>query len=187
MGTKAFFARQKRPAPLLRRIRVARRPGETHLGVALVGSVGLPCALGRAGIGRFKREGDGVTPAGRLALLGGFWRADHRLPPHTLLPLRPIPADAGWSDDPTDGRYNRPVRLPFAGSHECLRRDDALYDVVLVLDWNVRRRVLGRGSAIFLHLARDGFAPTAGCIAFAPADLARLLPRLSRHAVVDVV
>jgi L,D-peptidoglycan transpeptidase YkuD (ErfK/YbiS/YcfS/YnhG family) len=187
MGTKAFFAREKTPAPPIRRVRVARRPGETHRGVALVGAVLLPCALGRSGIGRFKREGDGVTPAGRLLLLEGFWRADHRLPPRCLLRLRPIAADAGWSDDPADGRYNRPVRLPFAGSHESLRRDDALYDVVLVLDWNVRRRALGRGSAIFLHLARDGFAPTAGCVAFAPRDLARLLPRLGRHAALVVV
>lgn len=187
MGTKAFFARGNRPAPRIRRIRVATRPGAIALGIASVGTTVLPCALGRSGIGRFKREGDGVTPAGRLALLSGFWRADRRLPPPVRLTLRPIAVDAGWSDDPADGRYNRPVALPFAGSHERLRRDDALYDLIFVLDWNVRHRALGRGSAIFMHVARPDFAPTAGCVAFAAADYPRLLSRLAARVELIVV
>ncbi len=170
-----------------RLLRVRRRPGAApHLGLLTVAGITLPCALGRSGLTRFKREGDGATPVGRFALLYGHRRADRALPPGGPVPLSPIRADDGWCDDVADGRYNRPVRLPFRGSHEVMRRDDHLYDVVIVLDANVRRRVIGRGSAIFFHLARDGFEPTAGCVALRPEDMRRLLPRLGPHPVMVI-
>ncbi|MER2604980.1 MAG: L,D-transpeptidase family protein [Siculibacillus sp.] len=167
-------------------LRVRRRPGSVHIGVLEGAGLSLPCALGRSGLTRFKREGDGATPVGRFELLHGFRRADRALPPVAPIPLRPIRVDDGWCDDVGDGRYNRLVRLPLAASHETLRRDDALYDVVIVLDWNVRRRVIGRGSAIFFHLARPDFAPTAGCVALRPADMRRLLARLSGRCVMEI-
>jgi L,D-peptidoglycan transpeptidase YkuD (ErfK/YbiS/YcfS/YnhG family) len=92
--------------------------------------------------------------------------------------VRPIrPAD-GWCDAPADGNYNRRVKLPYSASHERLWRDDALYDLVVVLGYNDRPRSLGRGSAIFMHLARPGYVPTAGCIALSRADMLKLLARL---------
>lgn len=175
-----------RPAPKPRILRVRPRPGQRHLGLLGVGGLTVPCALGRSGLTRFKREGDGATPVGRFELLGGFRRADRTLPPGGPLRLAPIRPDHGWCDDVTDGRYNRLVRLPFAGSHETLRRDDGLYDVVIVLDANIRRRVIGRGSALFFHLVRDGFEPTAGCVAVSAADMRRLLPRLGARPVMVI-
>lgn len=177
---------RKGPAPKPRLLRVRSRPGGGHLGLLTVGGLTLPCALGRSGLTRFKREGDGATPVGRFELLGGFRRADRALPPGGPLPLTPIRSDHGWCDDVGDGRYNRLVRLPFAPSHETLRRDDPLYDLVIVLDANIRRRVIGRGSAIFFHLAREGFEPTAGCVALSPADMRRLLPRLGARPVMII-
>lgn len=168
------------------RIRVRARPGRPSLGVLTLGNLVLPCALGRAGLTRFKREGDGATPVGRFALLGGRRRADRGLPPAGPLTLTPLRPDDGWCDDPTDGRYNRPVRRPFAGSHEAMWRDDRLYDVVIVLDANLRRRVIGRGSAIFFHLARPNFEPTAGCVALRPADMRRLLAQLGPNPVMII-
>ena len=175
---------RRRKGPQL--IRVVRRPGTRSEGVLSIGSAVLVCRLGRAGITRFKREGDGATPAGRLPLIGLYYRADRRLPPGRHLAVRPITDDLGWCDDPTDGRYNRPVDLPFTPSHERMRRDDGLYDVVGILDWNFTRRVLGRGSAIFLHLARDDGTPTAGCIALSAADMRRLLARLTPGCMFEV-
>jgi L,D-peptidoglycan transpeptidase YkuD (ErfK/YbiS/YcfS/YnhG family) len=135
----------------------------------------LPCALGRSGIAYLKREGDGATPAGRLRLVSLYARRDRIIGPRTGLPIRPMRKHDGWCEDKRHGRYNCPIRLPSAAGHESMWRDDRLYDIVGVLDWNFRPRVRGRGSAIFLHLCRPGFKPTAGCIALRLPDLKRLL------------
>lgn len=174
-------------APKPRLLRVRHRPGAAaHLGLLSIGGGTFPCALGRTGLTRFKREGDGATPVGRFDLLVGRWRDDRILPPGGPLHFTPLRIDDGWCDDLGDGRYNRPVRLPFSGSHEAMRRDDHLYDVVIVLDANLRRRTIGRGSAIFFHLARKGFEATAGCVALAPADMRRVLARLGRRPVMVI-
>lgn len=167
-------------------LEVTALPGAPHRGLLRGAGLTLPCALGRAGPTAFKREGDGATPLGRHALLFGWWRADRGRHPGGSIPLAPLPADLGWCDDPADGRYNRPVRLPFRPSHETMRRDDALYDVVIVLDWNVGTRRIGCGSAIFFHQATADLGPTAGCVALRPADMRRLLPRLGRDTVMVV-
>ncbi len=170
----------------VQRLRVRPLPGDPRRGRLVGAGLVVPCSLGRSGLTRFKREGDGATPVGCFEILSGRYRADRGLPVPAPVPLRPIRADDGWCDDIGDGRYNRPVRLPCRASHEDLRRDDGLYDVVLILDCNLRRRSIGRGSAIFFHCARDGFAPTAGCIALRPADMRRLLPRLTRRTSLVV-
>ena len=133
------------------------------------------CCTGRGGVREHKQEGDGATPSGLLPLRRVLFRADRRPAPAASTPVEPIAPDDGWCDDPDDARYNRAVRLPYGGRHEALWRDDALYDIVGVLGWNdapVRR---GRGSAIFLHVARPDYAPTEGCVALAAPDLAALL------------
>lgn len=135
----------------------------------------LRCALGAGGIRTDKSEGDGATPAGLLPIRRLLWRADRGLRPASALPAEPIAPEDGWCDDPVHADYNRPIRLPHAARHETLWREDAVYDVIGVLGWNdmpVRR---GRGSAIFLHLARPGLPPTEGCIALPDAELRRLL------------
>jgi L,D-peptidoglycan transpeptidase YkuD (ErfK/YbiS/YcfS/YnhG family) len=101
--------------------------------------------------------------------------------PRSLLPTRPLRRDDGWCEDATHGRYNHPIRLPSPAGHETMWRDDNLYDIVGVLDWNMSPRVSRRGSAIFLHLARPDLAPTAGCIAVSSPDLKRLLARAGRR------
>jgi len=133
------------------------------------------CALGRGGVRSDKTEGDGATPVGRFALRRVLWRADRLPPPNTTLPAAPLARDQGWCDDPGDPAYNRPVRLPFAGGHEVLWRDDSLYDVIVVLGHNDSPPVPGKGSAIFLHVAAPDYAPTEGCIALALDDLLEVL------------
>lgn len=159
-------------------LRVRRRPGAPHRGLLTVAGRTFPVALGRSGIAFDKREGDGRTPAGTWRVQRLLYRADHGPRPRTALPAHPIgPAD-GWCDDPAHRNYNRPVRLPFAASHERLRRDDALYDLVIVIDHNQRPRTKGRGSAVFIHVARGGLTPTEGCVAMPKAELRRLVARL---------
>jgi L,D-peptidoglycan transpeptidase YkuD (ErfK/YbiS/YcfS/YnhG family) len=132
-------------------------------------------ALGSGGIRVDKQEGDGATPIGLLPLRRVFYRADRGPIPHTAAPREPIAPEDGWCDDPTHRDYNRQVRLPPPARHETLWRDDGLYDIVGVLGWNDDPVERGRGSAIFLHVARPDLAPTEGCIALALADLRELL------------
>lgn len=171
-------------------LRVRRRPGRRHEGLLLAFGRAVPVAIGRCGIAFDKREGDGRTPAGTWHVVRALWRADLGPRPLTRLPLSPIRKDDGWCDDPRDRRYNRPVRLPLAASHERMWRNDRLYDLVLVLDHNTRPRRAGRGSAVFLHVARgegrDRLGATEGCVALRPGDLRRLVARLVSGAAVTI-
>ncbi len=132
-------------------------------------------ALGRGGVRTDKREGDGATPAGVLPLRRVLYRPDRVQAPASVVAVRPLAPSDGWCDDPAHADYNRPVRLPMSASTEALWREDALYDIIGVLGWNDYPVRAGRGSAIFLHVARADFAPTEGCVALALADLRRVL------------
>ncbi len=135
------------------------------------------CAVGRAGLrpAAEKVEGDGASPIGRWPLREVFYRADRMARPLTHLPCRAVTPEDGWCDDPAHPDYNRLVRLPFAASHEEMFRDDAVYDCVVPLGYNDDPVVAGAGSAIFLHIARPDYAPTAGCAALARDDLLAFL------------
>jgi L,D-peptidoglycan transpeptidase YkuD (ErfK/YbiS/YcfS/YnhG family) len=148
------------------------------------GDLRIPCALGPAGIVRRKREGDGATPAGRFKLLWAFYRPDRRRAPAGGVPQRVLRRNAGWCEDPRSASYNRPVRLPFVLACDSMWRDDDLYDLTFVLDYNFTKRKKGAGSAIFFHLARPGLTPTAGCVAIRAADMRRLAPRLAAGATM---
>lgn len=158
-----------------------------------LGKMVLPCVIGRSGAipAAAKREGDGATPLGtwpiRAALLrpGGV---DAALAPQ--IPWRWIGPDDGWSDDPADPAYNRPVRRPRGTSTETLWRADAAYDVIVVLGHNDAPPVPGAGSAIFFHIwvpGADGQPkPTEGCVAIAPDAMRRLLPMLCPGMVMEI-
>ena len=132
-------------------------------------------ALGKGGIKDQKQEGDGGTPAGLLPLRRVLFRADRLSRPRAAVPVTPLGPGDGWCDDPRDAAYNRMVRLPHPARHEVLWMADALYDVIGILGWNDSPPERGRGSAIFLHLARPDYAPTEGCIALARHDLLAVL------------
>jgi len=144
-------------------------------GVLRYGDKTCRAALGRGGIRCDKREGDGATPAGRFALRRVLYRPDRLAPPQSDLPTRPLAVDDGWCDAPGDENYNRLVRLPYAASAERLWRDDRFYDIVVVLGHNDNPVVAGAGSAVFFHLARADYAPTAGCVAVARQDMLDIL------------
>ena len=151
-----------------------------------LGGLTFPCALGRAGCRVRKREGDGATPVGLWRMREVLYRPDRVRRPRTHLPVKAIRPRDGWCDASADRNYNRPVSHPYPASAERLWRPDGLYDVVVVLGYNDCPRVRGRGSAIFMHVAKPGFAPTEGCIALARPHLLRLLARLGRRSAVAV-
>ena len=136
-----------------------------------LGALRCRAALGRGGVRADKQEGDGATPTGLLPLRRVLYRAERGARPRAAVPIQPLAPNDGWCDDPAHADYNRLVSLPHPARHEELWRADAVYDVIGVLGWNDGPVVRGRGSAIFLHLARPDWAPTAGCIALAEADL----------------
>lgn len=135
------------------------------------------CAIGKSGVipAAGKREGDGASPLGTWPMRQVCWRPDRLARPDTSLPTHALTPDAGWCDDPANPAYNQPVALPFPHSHEKLWRDDALYDVIVVLGYNDDPVMPGKGSAIFLHIARPDYSPTEGCVACAREDLLALL------------
>ena len=144
------------------------------------------CALGKGGVSVTKREGDGATPIGRFALRGLLYRPDRERPPVTGLKLRALALSDGWCDDPASADYNRPVRLPHAARCETLWREDRVYDLIAIVGYNDAPPVAGRGSAIFIHLARPDFSPTEGCVAFARDDLLAILRALGPSSMLVV-
>lgn len=144
-------------------------------GMVALGRRTFRAALGRAGVRVDKREGDGATPAGLLAVRRVLYRADRGPIPRAAVPREPIAETDGWCDDPGHRDYNRMVQLPHPARCEELWRRDPAYDIVAVLGWNDAPVERGRGSAIFLHVARAGLAPTEGCVALDLADLRALL------------
>ncbi len=135
-------------------------------------------AIGKGGVRAAKREGDLATPAGDFALLQGFYRADRVKPPATALQMRALEPNDAWVDDPQDANYNRFVRLPYPSHVERLWRQDEIYDLLVVVGYNLSPTVAGAGSAIFLHIARKTFSPTVGCVAIERRALLRILPLL---------
>jgi len=146
-------------------------------------------ALGRAGViaAADKREGDNRSPAGTWPIRHVLYRPDvYPDGPATALEIRPMAADDGWCDAPGDPAYNRPVELPYPASAERLWRDDRVYDLVVVLGHNDDPPVPGLGSAIFLHLARDGYPGTEGCVALAREDVEALLAAARPGDAVEI-
>ncbi len=150
------------------------------------GDVGWRCAIGRAGVRHDKREGDGATPAGVWPLRRVLYRPDRSNAPETALPVAPMTPDDGWCDDPAHPDYNRPVKLPHPARHERMWRDDRLYDLVVVLGHNDDPVIPGAGSAVFLHVAADDYAPTEGCVALADDDLRQLLRQVGTDSRLRV-
>jgi len=170
----------------LQMIHVRPAAGDRRRGWMTLDGRTLPVALGRGGILANKREGDGGTPRGTFRPLRLWWRADRHARPTTKLPVRVIRPDDGWCEDPSDRAYNKAVKLDAASSADRLTRADHLYDFIIEIDHNARPRIAGRGSAVFLHLARPGFTPTAGCVAMTKANMLRLLERIDRNTRIVI-
>jgi len=172
----------------IREIIVRAAPCDGRRAIVQAGHLTFRAALGRSGRTSRKREGDGATPIAAMRVMYGYARRERLSGPlGTRLPVASIDATMLWCDAPADASYNRPVRAPFKPSHEEMKRKDGLYDVCLVMDWNISSRRRNLGSAIFFHCAKPGYPPTQGCVAIAIRDMRRLLPLIGPETVVRVL
>ncbi len=158
--------------------------GRPRLALLAMGPHHIFCAIGRNGIGPKRHEGDGITPFGRFVVIDWLRRRDSwrvsRPDSHA------IKRKDGWCDDPKSHCYNRQVVLPFRARTEALWRDDRLYDLVGLLNFNWRPRILGRGSAIFLHIAHSDYRATAGCVALTRSDIQKAQWLWRRRLQIDI-
>ena len=145
------------------------------------------CALGKSGVTNEKKEGDNATPLGCFALREVLYRLDMiKEVPITTLPTCAIQENDGWCDDPNDIKYNKKISLPYAARHETLWKDDGIYDIIVLLGYNDDLIISGKGSAIFLHVARPNYTPTEGCVALALPDLLEILSGVSKETRVCI-
>ena len=167
-------------------IQVRAAAGNPCRGWLMAGSRAVPVALGRGGIIANKREGDGGTPKGTFRPKRLWWRADRHPRPQTFLPVRAIRSDDAWCEDPASRHYNRPLKLTHAEGGDRLTRDDHLYDFIVEIDHNTLPTIAGRGSAVFLHLARPNFSPTAGCVSMTRSAMLQLLRRMGTDTKIII-
>jgi L,D-peptidoglycan transpeptidase YkuD (ErfK/YbiS/YcfS/YnhG family) len=153
-----------------------------------LGTSKVRCALGKSGVkpAADKREGDLASPAGTWLMRRVLYRPDRGPAPTTALPTTALSPDDGWCDAPDDPAYNRPVKRPYPASAETMWRDDHLYDLVVVLGHNDDPPAAPMGSCIFLHLARDGYLPTEGCVAVSRSDMEALLATAGPGDAIEI-
>ena len=144
------------------------------------------CALGKGGIKKKNREGDNITPKGIFKIIRFYYRSDKIKNINTLIKKRKIKKNIGWCDDPISKFYNKEIKLPSKFSHEKLYRNDSLYDIILVLNYNTKPVIKNKGSAIFIHIAKKKFESTAGCIALKKKDLIELLNNIKKNTKVKI-
>jgi L,D-peptidoglycan transpeptidase YkuD (ErfK/YbiS/YcfS/YnhG family) len=167
-------------------VTVRAAAGQRTRGWLTAGGQTIKVALGHGGIRADKREGDGGTPKGTFRPLRLWWRADRHPRPATFLAVRAIGPEDAWCEDPSDRHYNQPVRLNSKQRGDRLKRNDHLYDFIVEIDHNTHPRIAGRGSAVFLHLARKDFSPTAGCVSMTRSAMLRLLKRLGPETKIVI-
>jgi len=144
------------------------------------------CALGKSGIGNKKIEGDNITPKGNFKIIKIYYRKDRLRKLSSKFTLIEIMKNMGWCDDPKSRKYNQPINLPNGYSYEALYRKDNIYDLVLVLNYNIKPTIKNKGSAIFIHVAKKKYERTAGCIALKKAHLISLVKKINKNTKVII-
>ena len=145
----------------------------------------VKCAIGKKGIGYKKKEGDLITPRGQFKIRLILYRKD-RVKISTKLKKKIIKKKMGWCDDPKSSHYNKLVKLPFAHKHEKLFRKDSIYDIILVLNYNMSPIKKNKGSAIFIHVANNNFKKTEGCVAIRKLNLIKLIKEINPNTKVKI-
>jgi L,D-peptidoglycan transpeptidase YkuD (ErfK/YbiS/YcfS/YnhG family) len=144
------------------------------------------CALGKAGVNKKIKEGDGITPKGVFKITKIYYRADKIKIIKTNIKKIKITKNMGWCDDPVSRFYNQQIRLPSKFSHEKLYRNDDLYDLIAVINYNTNPIIKNKGSAIFMHISKKSYKKTEGCIALKKKDLINILTKIKKNTKIKI-
>ena len=146
----------------------------------------LPCAIGKNGVTKNKKEGDGCTPFGKYKFNEIYYRADKMGALDLNIESFPISSNDGWCDEPQSQFYNQLIKFPFSQSAEKLYRNDEIYDIVCIINYNTNPVKPGKGSAIFLHVAHEDYRGTQGCIALSKIDLLNVISQITKNTLIDI-
>ena len=152
----------------------------------IINNYKVKCAVGKRGITARKKEGDYSTPKGIYKLKEIFYRGDKVQKLKTKLKKTKITRKMGWCDSPKSTNYNKLIKFPFQESAEKLYRNDSIYDIIIITNYNMNPIIRGKGSAIFLHIARNNYKPTRGCIAISKRNMRSLLLTLKLNTKLIV-
>lgn len=144
------------------------------------------CALGKAGVGKKNKEGDNITPKGTYKIVKIYYRKDKIKKITSKIKLIKINKNMGWCDDPKSKFYNQEIRLPSKYSHEKFYRKDFIYDIIIVLDYNINPTLKKKGSAIFIHIAKNKYTKTKGCIALKKRHLVKVLNKINKNTKIKI-
>jgi L,D-peptidoglycan transpeptidase YkuD (ErfK/YbiS/YcfS/YnhG family) len=144
------------------------------------------CALGRAGIKKKEKEGDNITPQGIFKIIKIYYRSDKINKIKTFIRTVKIKKNMGWCDDSKSEYYNQQINLPNNFSYERLYRNDNLYDLILVLNYNTNPTIKKKGSAIFIHVSKNSYKKTKGCIALQKKHLLKLIPLIKKNTKIKI-
>ena len=145
------------------------------------------CAIGKRGIGYKKKEGDLITPKGIYKIKYILYRKDKVKKIQTKIKKIAIKKNMGWCNDPNSKNYNKLIKYPFNSTFEKLFRKDNIYDVIMVLNYNMKPVIKNKGSAIFLHISKKSYSSTEGCIAISKSHIKKLLMLISSRTKVKIV
>ena len=145
------------------------------------------CAIGKRGITGSKVEGDKCTPRGRFKFKYIFYRKERVKKIYSKLKAIPIKKNYGWCDDANSKSYNKFIKFPFKESAERLHIKENVYDIIVVINFNLSPIKKKKGSAIFLHVAKKNYSPTLGCIALSKKDLLYLLSVINKKTFLKIL
>jgi len=144
------------------------------------------CALGKAGVGKKKIEGDNITPKGTFEIFKIYYRSDRIKKIYSKIKLFKINKKMGWCDDSNSKKYNQLIKIPSKYTHEKLYRKDNVYDLIIVLNYNMIPIVKNKGSAIFIHVAKKKYKKTAGCVALKKKHLVKLIKNIKNKTKIII-
>jgi L,D-peptidoglycan transpeptidase YkuD (ErfK/YbiS/YcfS/YnhG family) len=156
-------------------------------GYLIYKNIKFRCSLGKNGVGEKKYEGDNVTPTGIYKLVTVFFRKDRIAKIKSKIVFNEIKKNMGWCDDPKSRKYNRLIKLPSRFSHEKLFRKDHLYDLIIVINYNMNPIIKNKGSAIFIHLATKNYSPTSGCIGLKKKNMIELIKKIKKDELIKIL